>query len=1641
MTADVNTTTEKIKEAKDAPNKEAQTKLLDDAKAGAPRDPAAQAEHFAKVNARLHAAGLIPALELIGVDSKGNFRVHNDKTGTTDSETSAQFGDVLKTQTVKIEPEAIKVSVKQVHDAIFDNDNDKIKRILEPLNHADRVALEKAYQDSYSKDGATETLRGDLQAKLKPEDYQRSIAILNRNDTSTNDAGQLVLNLTKLQNGDKNATVNIREVLATLNPDQIKRLDSDLKSQYGNQYPDGLKSAIDHNPKLSDQEKQVLHILEKGVAINADGTPKHPGRTAQDNINLANIAVKTGDLNLLGEALRGDIPSATDARATLQKDKDFQRRVNGAFWNNKDVAQDFINQGTISLETIADANNQGYFSGSADRKNVELALSNASLDERKRYEHGSVLSNSGANPAPDSQDWKDLHFYQKTHDALVNLSRGNDPTAADIIDDTKPDGSKYLQQTLGMSHADLQKYLSDPTSRKAFDDKANGLSPKDAKFLSQDLLNQLATTGDISNMRPADKILYDALTGASPARTLLDAEKYLSDSSARHQMLHINSRDDKGYQSDGGTNKERDKDLLDIINAAARYQSTNAKTFTTGDVIVQGLLNQGKFHPDELANLGFPDTIVQARLKNASPEELKQYDQYLKFTGQNNSKTNVDLTKWEDQLLRGGTIISTFADHHKELKDLLGAVENLSQQDYERLHDPKLHDAFLRDIDSALKTDGVDDATRAKTKDLLERKGAADSYADSLSIKRSIVDAGGDKAIIIDSLVHLDKSEQQMYISDAAFRSQVDAQINKLDTNQKLFAQHMLAQLQSGGRLPTYDKLNATDKVLYDNATGASAYQTASDLQALLQDQGLRDRLKKDQSLHPGDLYGNYTNHFDVKSPEDRAIAEILSNTAFKIAHDGGHDDIGSMTEATASYQMVKSLLDRGSIDLSEKIFLHYPKETLYSDIAHLPEKDRQQYIDRLRLSDDQKKVLDNVINQNGNLQIEDKIRAFIVKDQNNYYDDGPKDNSKYSDFYNELKGLTPQQLEAMKSNYAKKYGSDFDNDFLKTVDRKDYQTYEHLVSPIGTGDGRQDYFDDLGKLQKAETGYIPNGPDLNAQRSLQLYATALGDAQSGFKSLSAADQEQFRKYFGEGLQQLQDAQKKFAETLIGLGEKAVMFGAGLIAIAASGGTLSPVVIAGIAAAGGTLDGATRLYILQQVEGANFNGSVGNVLSQFSKGFVKGSFDTLSIVTLPEVAGSVVSKFSSLLDAAKGGAPALEKGLSSLIAKNGANAVTEADIVIIEKPLLAVGTTDEQAAALAKETLAEVQAASSEAIVSNLSRTASDSELISKITDAKDLTSLKAAVVHASSHSADPAVQAAVKDAFINALSDTNTPFKDISDLLAAQRKTDFEFVVSEHPDAEVVAALERRATIEIQKNPNVFTDGSRLKQAIQDLRSGADPEIVKKDIVSAIDSSLTPEEKAAALRLLAQDNQPLINEFVKKMNRAYPESLTTPGDIKKFETILEKVTRKGADYSVERVGDAVRFKTQMSNIADLPKIVEDLKAAGFEIITADQSMVAKSSGWRGFNIDIAMPNGQVAEYQLSVQELEAIEGNHADYDIIRRGLTRTPEDIVRLNDATLRARAQFDAAWEAHLAKSGLSEEQVQEIIDQIHVSLRNPS
>lgn len=1229
------------------------------------------------------------------------------------------LGSASNTRIPSLSQDALQVSAQQLQKALETKDKDAIRRILEPMTSGDRHALESVYRDLFHKNGAPDALRRDIQTKLGSPEAARYISILDRKPGITNDAAEVDHQLAQLAKGDKNATVAIREVLATLNPDQIQQLDDDLRSHFGDKYLRGLQSALFENDKVSDKEKEVLKVFAKGITNKPDGAP---GRTIQDNITLANMALAMHDLNLLGEALRGGHPAAVKAREQLQADTTFTLALEQKFGANNLVARDFLKQGYISLETIANTNNGGYFRG--NRNNVELALKNATLEERMRYVHGRDLSFSGKIPAVGSQDEKDLRLYQITHDALIALSRRNEPVSPDVVDPPQTNAELFLRNTLGISQTDLDRYRNEPGARAALDEKVNNLQGGN-KFLAQDLLRQLANGSNLNDLSPVDRFLYGRTRPASPQRQLLDAEAILADSQMQKRLLALYGKDTKGYYAAGGTkeNIDRDKALLDYIRSAVTFNQGASRAFNSSESILTTMLVEGRLSAGDLADLGFPDSLMQQRLAG-EPKKLQEQDRARIAQVYGSQKnTLLDLTKWEDMLVRGGSVITTLADNHKDQNQILQVIEGMSQQDWERLNDPKLRDTFLKDIDDALKLYGVNDDVCKKARALLKARGDAPNYLVAQETNRSILDAGSNKKVLIDHLTHLSAAEQQQYLNNTDnFKQKLDDLIknSKLDDAQKVFAQRFLSQLQRDGKLPTYDSMSAFDRVLYDNATGANPYKTMDDLESVLQDPTLRKELAKAPILHES-LDNAYESHEKIQPAENRILAEIIRNTAEMIAnnaYEAGYP--------TGGWPLMKlqfgQLLEKGKFDLSTKIDLRYPAESLCSEIARQPAQDRQQYVDRLQLTDKQKEIVKYVIvePQNGKMMLEDQMRALVISDSVPW--GAASDKPTYKDFFYHLSVLSPAGLQQLKSQYATKYGSSLDNDFLRKVDSKDYDQYKRLLTPQ-PGDGRQEYFDALGKLKRTETGYIPQGPDLNAQRALQLYAVALGDAQSDFKTLSRADQEQFNKYFAEGLEQLKQAQKEYAEQLISLGEQAVIFGAGLIAIAASGGTLSPAVMALIVASGGALDGATRVAVMKQVLGNNFDGSVGNVLGEFSQGFMKGGFDTFNMVTLPGavkgtaelvagVSGKVATTFSTALDASKGGLDALQSRLGSLIASKGTNALTEADIQQIVRPLLADGVSEAEANNLARLILTETKKRGSqqaaEVFVNNLARTADD---------------------------------------------------------------------------------------------------------------------------------------------------------------------------------------------------------------------------------------------------------------------------------------------------------------------------------------------
>jgi hypothetical protein len=226
-----------------------------------------------------------------------------------------------------LDQETLNVQADKLHQAINKGDLAEIRRILQPLPKTDRDALSSTYHNKFDANGSADTLDQDLKKHLKEQDYLAISAILKAPDGRTNETADIAADLARLKNGDKNADIELREVLSTLTAAGIDH----VKAEYVRNYGISLDDAINQTPNVSNATRQALPLLEKGI----------DGRTAEDDTELARIAVKNKDLWLLGEALRGDSPAAVQARQQLQRDTAFQADLDAAFERSR-VAHDLV---------------------------------------------------------------------------------------------------------------------------------------------------------------------------------------------------------------------------------------------------------------------------------------------------------------------------------------------------------------------------------------------------------------------------------------------------------------------------------------------------------------------------------------------------------------------------------------------------------------------------------------------------------------------------------------------------------------------------------------------------------------------------------------------------------------------------------------------------------------------------------------------------------------------------------------------------------------------------------------------------------------------------------------------------------------------------------------------------------------------------------------------------------------------------------------------------------------------------------------------------------------------------------------------------------------------------------------------------
>src|SRR5579885_81961 len=763
--------------------------------------------------------------------------------------------------------------------------------------------------------------------------------------------------------------------------------------------------------------------------------------------------------------------------------------------------------------------------------------------------------------------------------------------------------------------------------------------------------------------------------------------------------------------------------------ARARFRSAQGddklKSAFSGDDLqkARDFMNDGRI---DLATIAHDDTEhwyhtnrsdLEQQLTNATQDERQEYTQgrQLALAHQNPTtdaqrqaldfynrthkalkdaaSNDRELAVFEDKLMYGGSLITQLCDTHSDgwwftgigsghdTGDLLSKIENMSQQDWQRL---KTDPGYRAQIDAALHTfAGSDEIKRAD--DLLDRKAKADTYDQSKTIERSLTSIIGDDTHhgwfgstshdgvkIIDAIANLPPQQQKQYRDDPNFRDQVNKDIDKTldDGPQRTLAHRLLGQI-AAGRQP---KLDPVDQVLMDSVKGADASQTERDIEAAFrQDPTLLDRIK------------------NPKNQQDKDIKQYFEGAFTQAMFKDGMPPEGAGYEYDRYAQV---LFDKGSLPLDMKLELSSDKKLDIQDIINASDadkqrlldpktKDDQEFRDRVLggLSDDEKKVVMNGLKQ-GKLDLADQIRQYVLGDG------GSSDDLRAA--LQQMRNQ-PAAIEALKNEYVQKYGGDLDNDLISRIDDKDKITFRDLLTPAKL-DGRQDFYDLMAQQMNSRSG-LPDsimaagmwdGTRDSLDRALNENAALRGEYALKFEDLPQDEQQVLIDMYAQALQSYKDSKGQMTEQLV---DAALVVGS--LAAAPFSGGASLTVIAAMAAAGATF----KVAATKVLEGNDFN----NDPKAVAKLALEGAFTTGMMVGPAHILGVM-----GIGDAAAA------EAVAGITARLGTTAVEEGGTAVLregceEAAQKALATASREAIAAGKDmTTAQLQHVAEQMVRSDL---------------------------------------------------------------------------------------------------------------------------------------------------------------------------------------------------------------------------------------------------------------------------------------------------------------------------------------------------
>jgi hypothetical protein len=432
---------------------------------------------------------------------------------------------------------------------------------------------------------------------------------------------------------------------------------------------------------------------------------------------------------------------------------------------------------------------------------------------------------------------------------------------------------------------------------------------------------------------------------------------------------------------------------------------------------------------------------------------------------------------WEAKLLYGkDSLQAKIADTDKK-NDRFSAIENMTEEQWNALKDPnkrKEFDQFLSRF--------VDEGDRKRMMELIDGKAAAPDFARSQEVRRTVTEliqhntndgffsTSYDGKKIVEGLEKMSPAEAQKYKDDPSFRAEIDKFVReKLNNQERNYAQHMLRQVEQTGKPPEQD---AVGKILANAATGADSKTQLTAIEELLtQDPELRKRLG-------GDV--------NALSPSEKALRQTIDSALTKIIADspgyqamlrGGESAAygASRYLETEQKNLSAAIFENGRLPVDVKADLGLKNRGFYEEAAKVSPEEREKLFKNPNITKEERQLIEKVAEQGGQMKVEDKMRSYILGD-----------GSDPSEFKNELRQMTGEQKQQLKEEYVRKYGSALEDDLLSKIPEKERQAYKNALTPSEV-DGRQDYYDNLEEWLKSRSGggLAPDATGITVERAM----------------------------------------------------------------------------------------------------------------------------------------------------------------------------------------------------------------------------------------------------------------------------------------------------------------------------------------------------------------------------------------------------------------------------------------------------------------------------------------------------------------------------------------------------------------------------